>query len=59
LTADVGDCEGAVGHLFPNRVFFVFIVMIALGGHVMASLDASVIIVVKVSREFCIGDGVT
>jgi hypothetical protein len=40
-------------------MFFVFDVTIAFGGHVVASLEASIIIVVKVSREFCIGDGVT
>ncbi len=49
--ADMGDCEGAVGHPFPNRIFFVFDVTIAFGGHVVAPLDASVITVVKVSRN--------
>jgi hypothetical protein len=50
FTADVGDCEGAVNHPFPNRILFVFDVMIAFGGHVVALLDARVIIAVKGSK---------
>jgi hypothetical protein len=59
FTTDVGDCEGTVGHPFSNRIFSVFDETISCSGHVVASLDASIIIVVKVSWEICIGDGVT
>jgi hypothetical protein len=51
FTADVEDCEGAIGHPFLNRIFFIFNVTIAFSGHVVAPLDASIIIFVKLSRE--------
>jgi hypothetical protein len=59
FTTDVGDCEGAISHQFLNRVLFVFNVTIAFSGHFLAPLDASIMLAVKVSRDFCTGDGVT
>jgi hypothetical protein len=50
VTADMGDFEGAIDHPFLNRILFVFNLMVAFSGHDVAPLDASVIIIVKVSR---------
>jgi hypothetical protein len=59
FTTEVGDCEGAIGHPFFYRIFFVFDLMIAFSGHVVVPLDTRVFIVVEVIGEICVGDGVT
>ena len=46
FAADVGDEDNAIGVPLPGGVFSVLNVAIALGGHVVAPLDAGIIVVV-------------
>ena len=46
FAADVGDRDSAIGNPLPGGVFSVLNVVIALDRHVLAPLDAGIIVVV-------------
>ena len=58
FSADVGDGNSAVGDPLPAGVFFVFGVAIAFGRHVVAPLDAGIIVVVERGGGLTVVDGV-
>jgi hypothetical protein len=47
FTAYVHDCDCAVSNPFMCRVFKIFNVLVAFGGHIVALLDTCVIIIVE------------
>ena len=46
FAADVGDRDSTIGNPLPGGVFSVLNVVIALDRHVLAPLDAGIIVVV-------------
>ncbi len=58
FSADVEDGKSAVGDPLLGGVFSVFDVAIAFGRHVVAPLDAGIIVVVERGRGLTVVDGV-
>ena len=52
------DRDGAISDPLARRIFLVFDVAIAFGGHVMTPLYAGIIVVKKRGGRFAVGDGV-
>ncbi len=58
FTADVGDSDSAVGDPFSYGVFLILNVAVALGGHVVAPLDAGIVIIVERGGGYTVRNGV-
>ncbi len=58
FSADVRNQDSAIGNPFSCGVLLVFDVVITLGGHVMAPLDASIIAIVERGGGLTVVDGV-
>jgi hypothetical protein len=56
--ADMGNGDGAVGNPLTRRIFPVFDVPIAFGGHVVTPFDTCIVVVVEGSGRWTVGDGV-
>jgi hypothetical protein len=58
LSADVSDGDCAIGDQFPCGVFVILNVAVAFCGHVVAPLDAGIVVIVERSRRLGVMDGV-
>jgi hypothetical protein len=56
--ADMGNGDGAVGNPLTCRIFPVFDVAIAFGGHVVTPFDTCIVVVVEGSGRVTVGDRV-
>ena len=58
LSADVSDGDCAVGDPFPCGVLAILNVVVAFCCHVVAPLDAGIVVIVERSRRLGVMDGV-
>jgi hypothetical protein len=58
LSADVSDGDCAVGNPFPCGVLAILDVAVAFCCHVVAPLDAGIVVIVERSRRLDVMDGV-
>ncbi len=58
LSADMSDGDCAVGDPFPCGVFTILDVAVAFCRHVVAPLDAGIVVIVERSKRIGIMDGV-